>query len=550
MSIPIQDEHTLTKKAFWKDPENALCLVFVLYAVFYSLWQFFGYTFDRIPGDLIDSRFNNYILEHGYRYLCGRDASFWNAPFNYPEPNIMAYSDSFLGQLPFYAFFRVLGFNRESAYQCWLISAYLLNFFVCAWVCFKLSGNKTASIVGAYIFAFGTSILDQSNHTQMTARYPIALAFYFLILFLRQQRHRWFLLFLGSMLLLFLNSIYLGFLLSLGLVPFGIGYLLVYRKELSFRAFFRPKQLLLCGIYLLGFGLLMHAYFLPYIKHSALGNFSPNREDVFESLPRLTSYLMTSKEAASWQSLWTHPDGLKNFYNHFLFPGGMVMLSMLLLVVVSFWRRFFTKSPVSAPQLKLARLFLFSFVCLLLLTVRSRYLMLYKYVYPIPGFGVMRDLCRVVNIEFFLYALIAALFSAYFLSKITKTWVRMVISSLLLFLLFFDLHYDYEMAGTYSKAETQHDCRALADKIKQTPAYNTYEAVAFMPEKDDRFTFIIHLDAMLACQDLGIKTVNSYTGTCPGSYCHFASMHSMDGLKEWFSSVHLALDSTRILIVR
>ena len=43
--------------------------------------QIFEIDFSKIPGDLGDARFNNYILEHGHRYLTGEVSSFWDAPF-------------------------------------------------------------------------------------------------------------------------------------------------------------------------------------------------------------------------------------------------------------------------------------------------------------------------------------------------------------------------------------------------------------------------------------------------------------------------------------
>src|SRR5262245_45773462 len=36
-----------------------------------------GTNFDHLPGDAVDNRLNNYVLEHGYRYLTGHEASFW-----------------------------------------------------------------------------------------------------------------------------------------------------------------------------------------------------------------------------------------------------------------------------------------------------------------------------------------------------------------------------------------------------------------------------------------------------------------------------------------
>jgi hypothetical protein len=550
MGLFHKKEHSLETSSSWFNPENAACLLFIVYAVFYSLWQFFGLTFDRIPGDLVDSRFNNYILEHGYRYLTGKDESFWNASFNYPEQNIIAYSDNFLGQLPFYAFFRMLGVGRESAYQCWMILAYLLNFFVCAWVIYKLSANKTASVFGAYIFTFSASILDQGNHAQMTARYPVPLAFLFLIFFFKKQKHIYFLFFLMSVLLMFCNSIYLGFLLSLALVPFTIGYLLFYRKEILFPAFFRWKQLLFNLAYLGAFGVLLYWYFTPYIEHNESGPFSPIKEDVFESLPRLKSYFMASGNSSSWHFLYSCPPGLKNCWNHVLFPGGLVCLSLLAIVLIAFGRLKKSITWMKAPEIKLSSVFGFSLLLVVLLTLRSRYLLLYEYVYPIPGFNAMRDLCRVLNIEFFLYAAIAAMLVSYLLKTLKNKRLKQWMPALLLILLFVDCRYDYSNAITFSKKEAQNECHLVVNKIKEHPHLNSYQAMVYMPENDKRFTAIIQLDAMFASQELGMKTVNSYTGTCPGPYCNFASKHSMEGLTEWFGSFGQRVDSTRYLIIR
>ena len=67
----------------------------------------------NIPGGLSDSRFNMYVLEHGYRWLTRLDKSFWTAPFFYPTPNTIAYSDNHLGSFLFYSGFRILGSSRE-----------------------------------------------------------------------------------------------------------------------------------------------------------------------------------------------------------------------------------------------------------------------------------------------------------------------------------------------------------------------------------------------------------------------------------------------------
>ena len=69
-----------------------------------------------------------YVLEDGYRWLTGLDKSFWSAPFFYPAPNVIAYSDNHLGSLLFYSAFRLLGQGRETAFQLWVVTIFTLNY--------------------------------------------------------------------------------------------------------------------------------------------------------------------------------------------------------------------------------------------------------------------------------------------------------------------------------------------------------------------------------------------------------------------------------------
>src|SRR5262249_28322940 len=79
--------------------------------------QDLGSRFEFLPGDIADNRINNYVLEHGYRYLTGRDDSFWDAPMFYPVPQATAFSDAHIGMLPFYATMRAGGLSPEESFQ-------------------------------------------------------------------------------------------------------------------------------------------------------------------------------------------------------------------------------------------------------------------------------------------------------------------------------------------------------------------------------------------------------------------------------------------------
>src|SRR3712207_6730919 len=85
--------------------------------------------FARIQGDPGDTRLNNYVLEHGYRWLSAAPGHerFWSPPIFYPAPNTAAYSDILLGVAPFYWFWRLVGLEADTAFQCWTLTVSSLN---------------------------------------------------------------------------------------------------------------------------------------------------------------------------------------------------------------------------------------------------------------------------------------------------------------------------------------------------------------------------------------------------------------------------------------
>src|SRR4051812_39479388 len=101
------------------------------FGLYYYCFRILGFDLSRTPGDYGDSRFINYVLEHGFKWLKGQDPDFWQANFMYPLQNNIAISDSMAGALPLYALFRFAGINVETSYQLWWLSTCLLNFWCC-----------------------------------------------------------------------------------------------------------------------------------------------------------------------------------------------------------------------------------------------------------------------------------------------------------------------------------------------------------------------------------------------------------------------------------
>src|SRR5438034_10739177 len=85
--------------------------------------------FARIPGDHGDGRLINYLLEHGWRWLCREPLhrQLWDLPIFYPTPNTGAYSDILISAGPLYWPWRALGLAPETAFQLWMLAVASLN---------------------------------------------------------------------------------------------------------------------------------------------------------------------------------------------------------------------------------------------------------------------------------------------------------------------------------------------------------------------------------------------------------------------------------------
>ena len=150
-----------------------------------GMWLALGPTwasgFARVQGDLSDARLNNYILEHGYRWLLRMpgDRMLWSPPMFFPTQNTGAYSDILLGVAPLYWPWRALGLAPDTSYQMWMLSVASLN-YVLAVVCCRrlLHVDWPAAALGAFVFAFGSIRIAQLLHAQLIGQFYWLIALY------------------------------------------------------------------------------------------------------------------------------------------------------------------------------------------------------------------------------------------------------------------------------------------------------------------------------------------------------------------------------------
>jgi hypothetical protein len=261
---------------------------------------------DQIPGDLGDSRFNMYVLEHGYRWLAGLDTSFWSAP----APNVIALSDNHLGSILFYSAFRLLGHGRETAFQLWLVLIFTLNYFVTWFVLRRQRFHSVGAIAAAYIFTFPFVMAAQSGHLQLAPSFMVPIAFWMALRFVEEGEGKYLRRLLLACAYQIYLGIYIGYFLILSVVAFFL-FLFLFRKRWnSVRDFFEKggtRAVFRRGVdYAMScfcFVLVMLPLAMPYCQTQL--EIGPRTwDEVALMLPRWQSYLHAPASCWAGFTLW------------------------------------------------------------------------------------------------------------------------------------------------------------------------------------------------------------------------------------------------------
>ncbi len=470
-----------------------------------------------MPGDKGDSRFNNYILEHGYNFMTGKVNNYWDAPFMYPEKNAMAYSDNLLGTVPLYSLFRVMKCDRETSFQLWFLSLFVLNFICAYWALKKWSESTLLSAVGAYIFAFSIFILTHINHAQVFPRFMIPLIIYWFWNWINTKNIKSFYLFTAGIVYQFYCGIYLGFFIVYILLFVFISYLIVYRDKQLFKWIKEGKILFKHSFTILIAILLLTPMFIPYMEISSRFGYR-NFDEVISYIPTWRSYFSAIPESAVWRFLsWHIRDQGGNWWELFLFPGLIAYCGILL----------FPLAYRKATNKKELLFILLSLLLLVVFTLNINGFTLYKFFFNLPGFGSMRSINRIINAEIILIViLMVAVLKVFEKSKYKN------ILLLLPLLVVIDNSTSY-WERQYKKQEVQQREKETKDRIQKyvignkAIAYQHYNLIGQEPYN--------HLDVMIACQDLNVPCVNAYTGLYPNKFKGFFNGEGLDSLTAWLS---------------
>jgi hypothetical protein len=473
----------------------------------------FFFKFGADPGDLGDARFNMYVLEHGHRWLMRLDPSFWSAPFFYPAQNVIAYSDNHLGSLLAYSLFRILGANRETAFQLWAITIFFLNYFVTYAVVRRQKFSPVGAIACAYLFTFSMIMAAQMSHIQLAPRFMVPVAFWMTSRFLETGNAKQLCLSLAACAFQIYLGIYIGYFLVLSLIPFFLFLILLQKRWMAVRSFaIRAgfSALFRRGLAYAGSGFAFVVVLLPlaipyYQTQQEIGGRS--WEELVPMLPRWQSYLY-APTSFLWGKILRFGDVLPMANEHALFFGFLPCCALLVFVYLS-WKKKEDFAGSGVGTAMMGALF-----ALGILTFYFAGFSLYRYAWAyLPGAGGIRGLTRIVFILLYLVAFISGMVVTYMTNRLEAAhgkWSTWFLGIGILTMVSLD-----QAATVPSIGESE--CKERIARLKAR-IDNPDHKVLWVCYRSDEPSFVQQLDAMLAGQDLGLNVVNGYSGLVPKNY--------------------------------
>ncbi len=505
-------------------------LAFVLLAMGFLLFsrELFLTSFDAIPGNVGDARFNLFVLEHWFRSLQGQNLLL-SPPMFYPVQGTLGYSDAmFLFALP-YSVLRFCSVGMFTAYQLTLYLAVVLGLVsMCYFLHKKLGLSPVVSAFGALLaltsnvaylsvghtqlfavnlipclvlclWGYG-SLLDSSRWSWRRIRYGLLAVLLLAALFLTSFYVAWFFLFFGLLFGLLFGVTYV---LSGGRESWSVGKSLVMQHV---------GEWVLLGLAFAVASLPFLWIYLPVAKQMGARPYwhihlmLPDVLDIINLGPHnmVWSGMLQDLFPASMQQRLFQPERYKGIPPLTLVVFGTSGLFLL------FRRRSFGFGTNSLLPIALVSLFgTVLFVWLLLWKMTPMYA-LWKLVFvSVPGAGAIRAVFRIQHIVVMAVAVVVAFAGFYGLERSTHNGTK-----ILLYLLLFCVCLEQVNTGTYhhvSKAKQ----RARLSKVPPPPSTCDSFFVTLQPKQP---FFALSIDAMFVANRWGIPTWNGYSGNSPKGY--------------------------------
>jgi hypothetical protein len=491
--------------------------------------------FARLPGDLGDTRLNLLILEHGFRHLRG-DAfhrDFWSPAWAFfPHPNVLAYGDNLLGDLPFYAPLRWLGVPPARAFGIWIVLCTLLNFAATLPLGRALGLSPLGAGAAATLFAFGMPRSAQLNHVQLLPHFWTPLCLWALVASWQSWRagrlraaRLCAVAGVASAVMQVAAGVYLGDFLLLGLVALALlGAATLRHGGELFPGFARATGVAWLAAAAGGTALLFP---IATVYGGARGELGGRGfGEVMGMLPRLESYLYPHPGSAFYGWLAPLGAGLPVPHEHTMFAG-FAPLAALLWLAVALWR----KSPLPVPRwTAVATLGAWLFTCLATLRLGSYHgtaVSLWWLFHALPGFDAIRAVSRIAVFQL-LAAGLALGIAITALQRSPHGW-RLACAWLLALA---PLAENWSRCpAPVSEGEMVARAHIVADHVPADCA-----AFFWRGQNASDPEYVIQLDAMSASLEIGKPTVNGYGGhDAPHWPFHDPRAATPEKLSDWMA---------------
>jgi hypothetical protein len=504
-------------------------LVTLLIGLLIITFSVTGFDLSMIPGDFADARFNIYLLEHAHQFFFGGQvatSNYWDAPFFYPERSIITYSDNLLGTFLIYSFFRFLELDTHSAFQLWFFTLTILNFSSAYFFLNSLLKDRYSSALGAFVFAFSIALFGQLQHAQTFARFPIPLAFWAASNFITYLKPKYFFLTLFFLVYQFYCAIYLGFLLA---VPLGIFLVTVFFQP-SF--YDRLRNLKWVVSVIAGFAIniaLLLILLLPYANNASRMQTKGLGAEyaytaIFDSIPSFYSYLLVNTDSLLWDRLGILSYLFDKWWDHQLFPGGLVILFSAFMLIYLLRKLLENPSKYLSP---LKSAMLLSSVFCFLLFIRFDELSLYAVLHKLPGFFAIRAPQRIINVELIFLSLIVA----YVIRDLNRrVKIKPVFFLTFLILLCIDNYVTPNAYVRFDKSSSLQRIEGLSKKIAEFPKGTI---ISYEPYLEELPPIYAHIDAMLAAQENGLACLNGYSSKCPDVLVQYCDLPNENNRLYW-----------------
>jgi hypothetical protein len=459
------------------------------------------------------------VLEHGYRWLVRLDKSFWSAPFFYPAPNVITYSDNHLGSFLFYSVFRLLGAGRESAFQLWAVMLFFFNYSVTWFVLRKQQCHPLAAAAAAYIFTFGLSMAAQIGHIQLAPRFMVPVAFWMALRFLDTGSPRYLHLLLAACAYQIYLGIYMGYFLILSLIPFCIALFLIRGQRTAVYLFIKSsgrglvlRRVVEYALSLIGFVFVLLPLAIPYYQtQQLLGHRS--WQEIVAILPRWQSYFY-GPDSLVWGTVSQGIGaGIPMRHEQKLFPGILPYLGIILFFYLYLRKKF------NRAQLEISLAMIFVLVVLVVVTSYQFRDAIYYYVWAfLPGAGGIRAVSRITLVlRYPLVFIFAVVATASFESQ-ASIGSRRRLGFLGISLLGFTVMDQAAIGLSISKRECKRRVAKMEAAMLQARGNRVSSNVFWVNQNNAAPADYKNLDTMLAGQALGVNLVNGYSGLSPKGY--------------------------------